>query len=325
MPYNPQIEYRGDRALFAGIADAGKSVAEGVRQWRANREESQFLDQQAEMIGQLIAPKVAQGGVGFDPKIVDDLANFPGLSLSQKRGKLSGLRFMYDQNQRAEQAAVEDARHKDAMEMRRVMAELQRGQLLAGDVRDQRRAQREDRSNADTMAVMMALTGQTQLPSPVDPEKPGAFLQQEYPNADDDVMKDLLKDFSPAGKARLAIDQGNLDVAKAQVENRREQVANEATRVNRKTLTPSALASFTKAKAHLRMAQQAATEADKAAIQRDIDQLDALMAESMPEPKAGTEKEAPPAMDAAQVRAAVKAGKLTREQGVAELKRLGYQ
>lgn len=282
MPYNPGIEYRGDRYLFEGVAGAGQALAQGVKQWRANKQESQFLDQQAETMGRLIAPQVAQGGGGYDPKIVDDLANFPSLSLSQKRGKLAGLQFLVDQNQKQQEAAAVQSRHNDEMGARRAGLEIQRGQLMAGEVRQQRQADAESARARDTLGMLLGLSGQSTLPSPVNPEAPGAYLQDQYPNADARVIDGLLKDFTPAAKARLAIDQGNLDVARDQVANRRAQVDNEGRRVDRKTLTPSAMAAFQQAKAKLRQSQLVASDADKPKIQADIDQLDALMADSLP-------------------------------------------
>lgn len=283
MPYNPQTEYRGDRYLFEGIAGAGQAIAQGVKQWRANKAESKFLDQQAELMGQLIAPKVAQGSSHYDPKIIDDLANFPSLSLAQKRGKLAGLQFLVDQTQKQQESAAIQTRHEDDMGLRRAGIELQRGQMLVGDARQRRQEESETQRARDTLGMLLGLSGQTQLPSPINPEAPGPYLQQQYPNADAKVLENLLRDFTPAAKQRMAIDQGNLDVARDQVENRRAQIDNETQRVTRKTLTPSALAAFTKAKADLRLAQVGAENPEAAAsIQRDIDQLDSLMAESMP-------------------------------------------
>jgi hypothetical protein len=265
------------------VSGAGQAIAQGLQQWQQNRAESQFLDQQAETLARVIAPRVAQGTGNFDPKIIDDLAKFPGMSVSAKRGKLAGLQFLLDQDQKASEAAATQKRHDDEMGARRAGLELQRGQLLAGEVRQQRSADREAAVSRDTLAMLLGMSGQTQLPGPVDPNAPGAYLAQEYPNADPKVIEGLLKDMTPAAKARLDIDRGNLEVARDQVENRRTQVDNQAKQVGRTTLTPSALASFQKAKADLRMTQAVTRDdAERAAIQADIDQLDALMAESMP-------------------------------------------
>lgn len=294
MPFNPQTEFRGDRYLFEAITGAGQAVAQGVKQWQQNRQESQSLDERWGMLSKLVAPMAMQPG--GDPKIIDELAKFPTLSLAQKRGKLAGLEFLLDQNQKQQSVAREQARHEDDMGMRRAAQELQRGQLLAGEQRQQRDLEARTRRDQDTMAVLLGLSGQTQLPSPVDPSAPGAYLQQQYPNADPDVMKQLLNDFTPAARKRLEIDQGNLDVARDQVANRREQISNETQRVTRKTLTPSALAAFQKAKADLRRSQMVGTEAEKLAIQSDIDQLDALMADSLPaKPESATTAQAPAA------------------------------
>lgn len=289
MPYNPGVEYRGDKYLFQGIAGAGEALAQGVQKWRANKEESQFLDTRAETMAKLLGPLAASGAEGVDPKVIEELAQFPGLSLNQKRGKLAGLEFLLDQTQRQAQAQAVQRRHEEEMGLRRAGVELQRGQLLASEARQQREATTQARRDQDTLGMLLGLSGQSELPAPVNREAPGPYLQQQYPMADPRVIDSLIRDNSPAAKARLAIDQGNLDVARDQVANRREQVLNESQRVDRKVLTPSALASLQNTKSTLRVSLLGAkTEEDRAAIQEDIDQIDRVLADGLP-PRAGAE------------------------------------
>lgn len=268
MPYNPGVEYRGDKYLFQGIAGAGEALAQGVQKWRANKEESQFLDTRAETMAKLLGPLAASGAEGVDPKVIEELAQFPGLSLNQKRGKLAGLEFLLDQTQRQAQALAVQRRHEEEMGLRRAGVELQRGQLLASEARQQREATTQARRDQDTLGMLLGLSGQSELPAPVNREAPGPYLQQQYPMADPRVIDSLIRDL---------------------VANRREQVLNESQRVDRKVLTPSALASLQNTKSTLRVSLLGAkTEEERAAIQEDIDQIDRVLADGLP-PRAGAE------------------------------------
>jgi hypothetical protein len=314
MPYNPGIEYRGDRYLFEGVAGAGQAIAQGVKQWRANKEEGQFLDGRAETLAQLVAPRVAKGG-NVDPKVLDDLAKFPSLSLSQKRGKLAGLEFLLDQNMRQEQAQAVQARHKESTDLQREGLQIQRDQMTASDERQQRQSEQQSQRDQDTLGMLLGLTDQSALPTPAQ------ALQSQYPNADAKVMESLLREFTPTARERLAIDQGNLDVGREHAKNRRDQLANEMARRDRQTLTPSAKASLIKTKTEL-LSQMAIFPEMKDSLQESIDEIDAELSAGKVQ---AAPKPAPAPQDPASIRAAVKAGTMTREQAVAELKKLGYQ
>lgn len=283
MAYNPQIEYRGDQYLFNAVANLGESVGKGIQQYRASRDESKFLDEQAQTLAVLAAPRIASGALTKD--VLDDLAKVPSMSLAQKRGKIKGLEFLLNDADKQMQAQAEQSRHNEEMGIKRANVELQRGNLMVGQVREERRRADEQRQNQDTLGMLLGLSGQESMPSPVDPANPGPYLRGQYPNADARVLESLIRDNSPTARARLEIDRGNLEVAREQVENRRAQIANEATRVDRKTLTPTALAAFTKAKGDLRMMMMAEQNPEKqAAIQADIDRIDAMLEQGSPPP-----------------------------------------
>lgn len=193
--------------LAEGISSAGDAIAQGVAQWGRNAAESASLDRHAATIARLLAPAAARGNV--DKQLLDELASFPAMSLGKKRGALSGFLFALEQIQKGEQEAAQTKRHDEQVGLQRAGLELERGRLMASQATEARRAESEARKTTedtarqrDTIGMLLGLSGQSELPAPVDPERPGPFLQQEFPNADAAVIERLLRE-GGGGRNRL--------------------------------------------------------------------------------------------------------------------------
>lgn len=191
MPYAPGISYRGDQYLFEGISSLGKSIGDGIRRFRDDKAESQAADSAYETMLQLGGPDLLKPSAdGKAPKI-DELGQFAGLSLSQKKAKLGQLGVMMQlarQNRQDEESAKY---HAESLANQKAGVELSRGQLIAQDLarQDRRAAGDQQRVDAqavarDTVGALMMLSGQSGLPSPVNPEQPGEYVRQQFPNAD---------------------------------------------------------------------------------------------------------------------------------------------
>lgn len=97
MPYQPTVTDRTGEFLFRGITGAADSLAEGIRTWRKNKEESS---------GAVTALEGYGRRYGTDPDFTsrygDKLAKAPGMSLSQQKALLGDL-TLYDQQKRQQQ------------------------------------------------------------------------------------------------------------------------------------------------------------------------------------------------------------------------------
>jgi hypothetical protein len=210
MAYNPGNSYRGSDYLFSGLQQGGSVLAEGIQTWKKNKEESQFLDQQAAEIAKMIAPQARQmeqsGQVTPEDKaILDDLAKFPGLSLGAKRGKLSGIMFGVQQRAQQAQAQAEGQRHQDRMGIDRANVELRRGELMAGDLKDRRQTDAASARDRDTLAWLTALANPEANKNP-------ANLQQQFPNADADIIAKMIGESGNRNRVPESTKIGGRDV-----------------------------------------------------------------------------------------------------------------
>lgn len=220
MPYNPGIQYRGDQYLFQGIAGAGNALAEGVQQFRKDRRESEFLDAQAESLGRILGQSAPdQGGA----ELLQTLGKVPSMSLNKKRGALASVMFgIAEREKEAERAAVQKrADQRTAVDERQLQLQQATLDRLLGNDRQRAAAER------DSVGMMLGLSGQTKLPSPVDPSKAGEYWAQRYPNASSEVIARILDQTGPDAQRRLAISEGNLRVAESQVRNREREINQE--------------------------------------------------------------------------------------------------
>lgn len=103
MAYNPHTQYRGDMYLYQAITNLGEKAGEALTNYRKDRAESQFLEQQ--MQGLMDSARQHSNLVRLDdPQVakaledeVTDLGKFGGMSLAQKRGKVAALNFQLNQ------------------------------------------------------------------------------------------------------------------------------------------------------------------------------------------------------------------------------------
>lgn len=143
MAYNPEVTYRGDLHLASGIMGFGQAVAEGIDEYRRNKEESQFYDQQFEAMMQAAQPYVTSGAV--DEKTVSDWGKFSGLSTSAKRGKLASAQFTLNNLMQREQA---NQQRQSEVERQRVANEyLKLQQVFAAQGQQDRETQDRDTQN----------------------------------------------------------------------------------------------------------------------------------------------------------------------------------
>jgi hypothetical protein len=123
-PYQPTVQDRTGEFLMRGISGAADSLAEGIRTWKKNKEESGGFD------------TLIEGAVRADPTLAekygDQLAKAPGMSLSQKKS-LAGTLALETQNKRL--AKEEQAKQQD-FNLRKAYFDLQQGQMTRANDRD---------------------------------------------------------------------------------------------------------------------------------------------------------------------------------------------
>lgn len=124
MPYTPTVTDRTGEFLMRGITGAADSLAEGIRTWKKNKEESGGFD------------TLIEGAVRADPTLAekygDQLAKAPGMSLSQKKS-LAGTLALETQNKRL--AKEEQAKQQD-FNLRKAYFDLQQGAMNRANDRD---------------------------------------------------------------------------------------------------------------------------------------------------------------------------------------------
>ena len=124
MPYTPTVQDRTGEFLMRGISGAADSLAQGIREWKKNKEESGGFD------------TLIEGAVRADPTLAekygDQLAKAPGMSLSQKKS-LAGTLALESQNKRL---AKEQQMKEQDFNLRKAYFDLQQGQLSRANQRD---------------------------------------------------------------------------------------------------------------------------------------------------------------------------------------------
>lgn len=123
-PYQPTVTDRTGEFLMRGITGAADSLAEGIRTWKKNKEESGGFD------------TLIEGAVRADPTLAekygDQLAKAPGMSLSQKKS-LAGTLALETQNKRL---AKEEQTKQQDYNLRKAYFDLQQGQMNRANERD---------------------------------------------------------------------------------------------------------------------------------------------------------------------------------------------
>jgi hypothetical protein len=139
--YNPGITYRGGEFLAQGIAQAGNAVAEGLAQFRKNREERDFLDQQrqtlAAELGKFKDFEKAANEDDSSPagQFLKTFANWDNLSLAkQKAAVVDGQHYLAKREQEAQRTRAEqwhllaEQRAQEGLELQRQNLGLAKGQ-----------------------------------------------------------------------------------------------------------------------------------------------------------------------------------------------------
>lgn len=106
MAYSPAVQPRGDQYLFQGISQLGEGVGQAVAGFRRNKKESEFLDKQMVGLAAAMQPMIQSGEI--DPKLVEDMEKFPGMSLAQKRGTAASMLFQFTEAKEQTRARKED-------------------------------------------------------------------------------------------------------------------------------------------------------------------------------------------------------------------------
>jgi hypothetical protein len=148
MPYQPTVTDRTGEFLFRGITGAADSLAEGIRTWKKNKEESAGAVTALEGFGRRYGTDT-----DFAGRYGDKLAKAPGMSLSQQKALLGDL-TLYDQQKRQQQ---EQANKDREYNLSKVYADLQQGQM--------NRANERDAAGQRFMGSLAELVGDAQQPS----------------------------------------------------------------------------------------------------------------------------------------------------------------
>lgn len=124
MPYAPTVQDRTGEFLMRGITGAADSLAQGIREWNKNKEESAGFD------------TLIEGAVRADPTLAekygDQLAKAPSMSLSQKKS-LAGTLALETQNKRL---AQEQQMKEQDFNLRKAYFNLQQGAMNRATERD---------------------------------------------------------------------------------------------------------------------------------------------------------------------------------------------
>jgi hypothetical protein len=177
MPYNPGIEYRGDRYLFAGITGAGEAIGEGIRRYRQDRMEGKMLDTEHEQLSRLLAKRMKTAGQPGDEEVIDRLAKYPSMGLGAKRAAVNSLKVELKMaDDLAREAAVE-RRHSQAMGYQQAGLEVDRGRLLKDLMERERVAADRDRATQEQQGLNAELAQYFGSPetvrAPIDQVVPG--------------------------------------------------------------------------------------------------------------------------------------------------------
>jgi hypothetical protein len=184
MPYNPGIQYTGDRYLYEAVSGLGRNIAQGIETYRKSKQENQAADAAFETLVSGAAPLVAKGVIGEESmKELGDPSKFSGLSLSAKKAKLGQLgvsfKMLIDQADREERQRQE----QELAQYRNATLGMQREEM------DER-----SRSRRDTLRAIMQAAPAVQM----DSDNTGmgqAYLDQaiqQNPDADPQAILDLL-------------------------------------------------------------------------------------------------------------------------------------
>lgn len=145
MPYDPRIQYTGDRYLYQAVSGLGQDIANGIQRYRKDQQEGQAADAAFETLVQTAAPLAKSGRI--DQSFLDGLGDpskFAGLSLSQKKAKLgqaaTSFKVLLDEADRADRRKTEE----DLAQYRNASLGIQK------DAVDRRLQQQRD-----TMSVLM--------------------------------------------------------------------------------------------------------------------------------------------------------------------------
>ncbi len=181
MPYNPGIQYRGDKYLYGAIAGLGEDIGNAVKQYRNDKRESDAATATFETMMQAVGPMAKSGAIPEGlAKEFQDAGKFAGMSLSAKKAKLGSLVTSF--GMLMQDATRQDAnrREKDLGDYRKRTLDLQEGEQ-----------KNREATRRDTMGVVAGT---------MDNEGDAAVMR-DYPNADPAVVTQHL-DRQSAAAAR---------------------------------------------------------------------------------------------------------------------------
>lgn len=114
MPYQPNIEYRGDQYLFQGISQAGDAVKGAIKQWKDERKDAKATAKTLEAVGSGLSGLVEAGLL--PPGMLKQYAQVQGAPASEQKAFLQGTGEVFRMFQQMEQAKGETAKLKMAAE-----------------------------------------------------------------------------------------------------------------------------------------------------------------------------------------------------------------
>lgn len=179
----------GSAYIYQGIRDGASAFADGVREYQKNRQESQFLDAQLDMMMKF-APEY---GVSVDP---DEMVKYSSGNLNAKRAAVTGLAMQM-------QMAQEKSKHEEMKRYRDEQLGIQRQRLALDEMALQAKTAGETEDAIEHEFIEDPETGsrflgrgRTTLPSGVNPQKVKAPDAQEVKDDEGNVIFHAL----PTGK-----------------------------------------------------------------------------------------------------------------------------
>lgn len=230
MAYNPQTQYRGDVYLSRGIEDAGRGLAGAIQNFRRDKAESDFLDEQVVGLAAAAKPFVESGEL--DPSLVEDLSKFPGQSLAKKRGIAARALFEVQnaRQMRQEKRETEDLNLRRGMEHGRLQLEAARFNQRSAELARARAGQEQFNVGlSEYMDTPETLRRPLSEVAPGIAARAGVATPEMVGRWDDDAR---LREAYGLRERAVAVQEGNLRVRQVAEEKKRKLTAAET-----KTLT----------------------------------------------------------------------------------------
>jgi len=121
MPYNPEIQYRGDQYLAQGLAGLGQGIGEGILQAKKDADEAKFNQGQDQVILDFARNSKDQNG---NPLLTaEEDANYHTGNDKVKAGIVAGVTRKFTFNMQQQQMQAQDEQRKQNAELAKQRAD----------------------------------------------------------------------------------------------------------------------------------------------------------------------------------------------------------